>query len=73
MAVIIHRKQQRSKVKCIPLSANTVRKHIKNIAEGLKKQVSVQFTQWKRIPEWMGESTNVSKMPQIMVFEKFQQ
>uniref|UniRef100_K7FR34 DUF4371 domain-containing protein n=1 Tax=Pelodiscus sinensis TaxID=13735 RepID=K7FR34_PELSI len=48
MVEIIHGKQYGHKLKCIPLSANTVGRRIENIAEDLKKQVLEQITQCGR-------------------------
>ena len=71
MAAIIRRKQYGSKLKCIPLSANTVGRRIENIAEGLKKQVSVQITRCERLAVQLNESTDVSNMSQLMILARF--
>ena len=47
------------KLKCISLSANTVRKPTANIGEGLKKHILKQMTQCRRIAIELGESTDV--------------
>lgn len=71
MDEIIHGKQYGDKLKCIPLSANTVGRRIENIAEDLKKQVLEQITQCGRFAIQLDESTDVSNMSQLMVFARF--
>lgn len=62
MVEIIHGKQYGDKLKCIPLSANTVGRRIENIAEDLKKQVLEQITQCGRFAIQLDESTDVSNV-----------
>ncbi|CAM4646942.1 unnamed protein product [Lepidochelys kempii] len=71
MDEIIHGKQYGDKLKCIPLSANTVGRHIEDTAEDLKKQVLEQITQCGRFAIQLDESTDVSNMSQLTVFARF--
>ncbi|CAM5136722.1 unnamed protein product [Natator depressus] len=67
MDEIIHGKQYGDKLKCIPLSANTVGRCIENIAEDLKKQVLEQIMQHGRFAIQLDKNTDVSNMSQLMV------
>ena len=49
MSAVIHAKQYGDKLKCIPLSADTVGNFLENIAKDLKKQIVEKITQCGRL------------------------
>lgn len=59
------------KLKCISLTAGTVRKHTANIREGLQKQVLKQTTQCGRVAVELGRGTDVSCRSQLRGFDRF--
>lgn len=65
-----HRKQHVKKLKCIPLSANTVGSCRENIAKDLKKHILEKIMQCKSFAVQLTESACVSNMSQFMVFAR---
>lgn len=66
----IHRKQYVKKLKCIPLSANTVGSCRENIVKDWKKHILEQIMQCKSFAVQLTESTCVSTMLQFVVFAR---
>ena len=65
---ITHAKHYGNKLKCIPLSVNTIGRCVEDTAEDLKKQVLEQVTQCGRFAIQLEESTDVLNFSQLMVF-----
>lgn len=71
MVEIIHGKEYADKLKCIPLSANTIGRRIEIIADNLKKQLLKQITQCGKFAIQLDESTDVANLSQLMVFIRY--
>lgn len=71
MVEIIHGKEYADKLKCIPLSANTVGRRIATIADNLKKQLLEQLTHCGKFAIQLYESTDIAILAQLMVFIRY--